>query len=138
MNTEDATELCPKCLRSTPTASDLCGHCGAPLTSRAVTDPVLSIAAEGYVIRSAVAQPHRRMVVVGIWLMALPALAAVLVALANTFASPNAEAVLGAIAALGLLSLWGAIVTKTTRNYFRLRRAGAPAETLNELEGHGT
>jgi hypothetical protein len=116
-------ELCPKCLKPNPAGTDLCRHCGAPLTSHAATDPVLSIAAEGHVVRSAVAGPNRPIILVGIWLVGLPGLGAGVATILNALASPGVETLLKAGAALGLLALWGAIVWKATRNYVRLRRA---------------
>jgi hypothetical protein len=123
MNTESGPELCPKCLNPNPAGVHLCEHCGAPLTSHAATDPALSIAAEGHVVRSAVANPHKPIILVGIWLVGLPAMGAGVVALYNALTSPSVEAVLRAGAGLGLLALWGAIAYKATRNYFRMRRA---------------
>src|SRR6185312_14067250 len=60
--------LCGSCGR--PNGDDLhfCAECGAPLTRHATTDPIASIYGEGFVIRKALSEPPKPIVLIGIWL----------------------------------------------------------------------
>ena len=96
------TRTVSKCLNPNPAETHLCRHCDAPLTSHAATDPLLGIAAEDHVIRSAVANPNRPIILVGLWLVGPPALAAGAATILDALASPGVETLLKAGAGLGL------------------------------------
>lgn len=115
MNTELGQELCPRCMTAISAATDFCPHCGAPLTSRATNDPYLSVFAEGFAIRQAVARPNKPIILIGVWLLSISALVGAIASLAG------GGGIFGIVAGLGLLALWGAIVYKTTKNYLRMR-----------------
>lgn len=117
MNTESAQELCPRCMTAISAAADFCPHCGAPLTSRATNDPYLSVFAEGFAIRQAVARPNKPIILIGVCLLSISALAGAIASLVS------GGGILSIVAGLGILTLWGAIVYKTTKNYLRLRQA---------------
>src|SRR5258708_19281622 len=62
------TTLCGSCGRPNPDDVHFCADCGAPLTRHGTTDPVASIYAEGFVIRKALSEPQKPIVVIGMWL----------------------------------------------------------------------
>jgi hypothetical protein len=122
--------MCPGCGHLNADADHFCAQCAAPLTSHAATDPMGSIFAQGYAIGRGVNQPKHLIVVVGLWLIALP----MLVFIAQYFPYVLGELVLGllqlqpgqilaglvGVALMVLfLAIYGGIVFKTTRNYLR-------------------
>jgi hypothetical protein len=64
-----------------------------------------------------VAKPDKPIILIGAWLLGIPALFGVIAPLVSD------GTVLGVAAAFGAFALWVAIVYKTTRNYLRLRQA---------------
>jgi len=126
MTTEAGQELCLNCAKPNPAGAHLCRHCGAPLTTHAATDPYLGVFAEGHAIQKAAARPHKPIILIGIWLLGIPALLVsgfVLYAALRIPPEERSAAILGAAVGLGFLALWTAIVYKTTRNYVRLRQS---------------
>ncbi len=117
MDTQVNQELCLSCAAVNPAGTDFCRQCGAPLTSRATTDPYLSIFAEGFAIRQATARPNKPIILIGTWLLSTSALAGAIVSLVS------GGGILGMAVDLGVLILWGAVAYKVTRNYLRLRHA---------------
>src|SRR6266508_3635897 len=67
--------LCPHCLAPVQSMQHFCMACGQPISGFAATDPILSIAAEGCLFRGAVRRPSLT-AVVGLWLIAAPAIVA--------------------------------------------------------------
>lgn len=127
--------LCPRCLKPVLADSTFCGHCGAPLTPHATTDPVQSILAEGFAVRNATARPHKPIVLIGMWLLCLPGFSAGLIGLLlslGLLARGQCAAVGGLAVSVGLLLLFGAILRKTTVNYVRARREQADADAEDE------
>jgi len=122
---EDAKQLCLTCLFPNNTSDHFCGRCGAPLSSYAATAPFERIFAEGHAYRQASENPRSFIVVLGIWL------------LFGTFALAGVT-FLGAGSGLGFpfplvfgflwLVLSGAMIWKTTRNYFAKRTLREPRE----------
>ena len=116
MSTEAGQELCLGCATANPIDADFCCQCGAPLTSRASGDPYLSVFAEGFAIRKAIAGSNKPIVLIGVCLISISSLAGVIASLMS------GGGVVGVVMGLCFLALWGAIVYKMTRNYFRLRQ----------------
>ena len=69
--------ICPSCSRPIGQADDFCPKCGTALTTFATTDPILSIRAEGNMIRKAIEKPTP-IVLIGMWLLFGPPLATLL------------------------------------------------------------
>ncbi len=67
-------DLCPSCLQGVPYADSLCPHCGAPISGTAGMAPWERTLAEGFIYRSAVANPRKPIVLIGVWLVFLPVL----------------------------------------------------------------
>ena len=112
---------CPHCFSPVEEAAHFCARCGRPLTSFAATDPIQSIRTEGLVFRGA-AHTIRPIVVVGMWLLCVPALGMGVALLAE----PKGESGGSAVAALILFALYGAILYRVTANYLRARKQTAP------------
>lgn len=64
---------CPHCIEPQPQLAHFCVHCGMPLTFYATTAPLESVWAFGWLVARLLDQRPRRLVVVGTWVMALPA-----------------------------------------------------------------
>jgi hypothetical protein len=71
--------ICPSCCRPLPAQGNFCPDCRTPLTGYASTGPIESIAAEGELFRRSSASPSA-FVVAGLWLIALPFLIVVMLA----------------------------------------------------------
>jgi len=67
-------DLCPSCLQGVPYADSLCPHCGAPISGTAGMAPWERTLAEGFIYRSAVANPRKPIVLIGVWSVFLPVL----------------------------------------------------------------
>lgn len=67
-------DLCPSCLQGVPYPDTLCPHCGAPVCGTAGMAPWERTLAEGFIYRSAVANPRKRIVLTGVWLLFFPSL----------------------------------------------------------------
>ena len=94
------------------------------------TDPIKSIFSRGEVYSRATREPTKLIVVVGVWLLFGPT-AWLLVAFATTgikdlsqygTGQPSAFFdVIGVTVCVGIALLWGYIIFRTTRNYYRYR-----------------
>jgi hypothetical protein len=69
--------VCPCCVRPISMRWSFCRHCRSPISSYAATGPIESILAQGEVYRRAV-RSSRRIAIVGLWFLAAPSLAALL------------------------------------------------------------
>jgi len=135
--------LCPSCLAPAKRLQHFCAECGAPLTSHAEIDPLGRIYSMGDTFRKAAASPRRRIVLIGMWfIFALP-LVFVVMGLVSVLGEQGDVAMPGdgelvdwsevtrvpapwtlsrifcLLLLIGVALLYGAIVFKTTRNYFR-------------------
>lgn len=120
-NTEQAAateqELCPQCLEQNQPGTNFCRNCGAPLSAYAATGPFERLFAEGNAYRQAAEQPHRPIVVLGIWLIfGIGAL----IGIGMAVGSPNVSSI---VIGTAVAAFSGFIIAKTTRNY-RRRQAG--------------
>jgi hypothetical protein len=106
-------ELCPQCLEQNRPGTNFCRNCGAPLSAYAATGPFERLFAEGNAYRQATEQPHRPIVVVGIWLIfGIGALTGIGMAIGN----PGVSSV---VTGTAMAAFSGFIIAKTTRNYLR-------------------
>lgn len=65
---------CPSCQALINANENFCRECGAPITTTATLDPIASIHAQGFMLRKAVDGSPKPIVLIGIWVMFLPAL----------------------------------------------------------------
>lgn len=63
----DGADLCIHCLKPIGQHACFCIHCRAPLSFLAGTVSYYSVLAEGFIYRTAVQQPKRLFVVIGVW-----------------------------------------------------------------------
>jgi len=136
------TPLCPSCLAPTELLQHFCAECGSPLTSHAEIDPLGRIYSMGYTFGKAVDRPRRLIVLIGMWcIFALPILLITIVLVALIAQRPEYSlpddgglldwggtsgwsvswavgGVFSVLFLLGFVLLYGAIVVKTTKNYF--------------------
>src|SRR5262245_20174716 len=66
--------VCTACGRPAEPGQHMRDHCGAPMTPYAHTDPVMGIMARGVSAHKATTNPHKPIVVVGMWLWMVPIL----------------------------------------------------------------
>ncbi len=64
---------CPSCQALIDAQENFCRECGAPITTTATLDPMGSINAQGFMLRKAVDGSPKPIVLIGIWIMFLPA-----------------------------------------------------------------
>ena len=112
--------VCPSCLRPVAAGDDFCSHCQAPLSTLAVTDPLLSTIARGYAFREAANKRNKPIVLVGIWLIFGPAcLVSVFGFFLAIYAAvrfgPDILSIIAGIVSLGFFALTLRILEKITR-----------------------
>jgi hypothetical protein len=61
--------LCPSCLTENNPNDNYCCKCNASIGQQSTIDPVLSAVAEGRAISEAIREPHKLIVVIGIWML---------------------------------------------------------------------
>ena len=66
---EDGADLCIHCLKPVGEHAAFCIHCRAPLGFLAGSVSYYSVIAEGFIYRTAVQQPKRLSVVIGVWVI---------------------------------------------------------------------
>jgi hypothetical protein len=117
-------QLCVSCLFPNDPMANFCTECGAPLSSYAATGPFESLFAEGHLYRRAVEQPHRFVVVLGIWILFGTAALMGLAVLLAWHAFDTHEIALAVVnVALSII-----IVVKTTRNYLNRPRTSEQSD----------
>ena len=120
------TTLCGSCGRPNSDDVHFCAECGAPLTRHATTDPVASIYAEGFVIRKAMSEPQRPIVLIGMWLWLGPVFLAFLglSVLVGGLLMSLGVWIFGFVILAFLLLMTGAIgriLYRTTKSYYVAR-----------------
>ena len=134
---EPETPICPHCMEMLGPHDHMCPHCGAPLDMNATFafDETLT---EGWLWRSAANKPISWIVVLGMWLIMLPPFFICFLFAESAFQAgidlnknryAPAEPIwgivgyslvgLGVLACAGAASVYGSIILKVTRNYFR-------------------
>jgi hypothetical protein len=70
----DALNVCLQCGTPNEAQKQFCTKCGAPIAAFSVYGPMETVFAEGFMYRQASKAPRKPIVVIGIWLLMLPAL----------------------------------------------------------------
>ena len=119
--------LCPNCLTPNHSSARFCERCGTPMTSLAEIDPLASIHARGDTFRKAAARPTRPIILIGMWLILAPQIPVIVWAMWYEVLAPvPLLETFGAIfLGAGGITLYTAMLWKTTRNYFRARQSTA-------------
>ena len=149
--------LCPSCLAPAKPLQHFCSECGSPLTSHAEIEPIGQIRSIGHMVSNAASGPPRRIVLIGMWcIFAIPV---VLMIFAMVQSAPQSAAgpmvdddghvvwsetspapltlqrILKIAFVSGILLLYVAILIKTTRNYFRKKKAAdQPAPDAENID----
>jgi RNA polymerase subunit RPABC4/transcription elongation factor Spt4 len=119
--------VCAFCARVVEASDDFCPWCGKPLTTFATTDPLLSIRAEGEMIRGAMQRPTP-VIVVGICLLFGPGLVlfVLFLGLAAFMLFDSSASLIGKAFGLVLSGffawLYFAIIRKVFRGYLASRK----------------
>ena len=122
-------QLCLGCLEPNKPTANFCTKCGAPLSSYAATGPFEHLFAEGSTYRRAAEQPHKLIVVMGVWLIFGPLFLVGLMVISMSSSHDPMPGLYGVWG--GLMMLFSPfIIWKTTRNYLRLRRAAKTSEPI--------
>src|SRR5215471_18605108 len=109
---------CPSCQALNDRFESFCDSCGAPIGATATVDPVSIIHAEGFMLRKAVDGPPRTIVLIGVWIMFLPAL--VISAVMAIYLAVNFRGLGNFVffwLGLGLVFVSSVILYRVTRNY---------------------
>jgi len=131
---QDSVDLCPNCMGEVPPGDHFCKACMTPMDSFAATDPVRSIHAEFNIFNKASRNAPKPIVLIGMWLIWGPSVAAITIVLCygaysflftgtvtENFRSLGLGGVLGMlffVAAMGFLLTVGVkYLYCTTRNY---------------------
>jgi hypothetical protein len=134
---DPGTPICPSCLAPVERLQDFCIECGSPLTSHAEIDPIGRIHSMGYTFAKATSGSASRVVLIGIWcIFAVPVV--FLFFAIGVFGLPDEQGlslILRMVLLLGIVSLYIAIVIKTTRNYYRKKRELDSAPPYDENIG---
>jgi len=116
--------ICPSCLTPNKAFEAFCQNCGAPIGGIATLDPIQSIHTQGFMLRKAVDERPRLIVLVGMWILFFPAL------LGSVYAASRLIRVGGGLAnfiffwafvGLGYASI--VILYRVTKNYVRNSKA---------------
>ena len=118
---EDEVELpvCLSCLQPNTVEDHFCRKCGAPLDSYAATAPFESIFAQGHVFRGATEGKPRLIVVIGVWLIFLPALMISLLDIVLPLF--HSESVVNGVFSVPIAGFCALMIILCTRRYFRSR-----------------
>jgi hypothetical protein len=121
--------VCPKCFQPILGTEDFCNNCGLPLTLMATTGPYEHVLAAGYAYREASSNPHKPIVLLGMWLLMGPTfLLAVVMIVVGLFNLPailqslkSFETSISVILGGAVLFFWtyvsGKLLLRTTMNY---------------------
>jgi len=116
------TLWCPDCQHQNAAAAGHCVQCGVSLSSRAATVAPRSLWAAGQIYRNAIEHPRSPVVVAGVWMLGVAAIASVGAALRRGLANPGVATLVGAICGAAAI-LWAAVlIAKATRNYLLARK----------------
>ena len=128
LNVNQDVPLCHNCFSPNDPQAHFCHKCNTPLSVLASMDPVARIWSMGDTFRKAASRPYRPIILIGMWLLFGPRL---LYAFLLTFSFATSICVVSTemIAPLGVgaasVVLYAAILFKTTRNYYRIKRQQA-------------
>lgn len=72
-STNDADVICPACQTPNGRFESFCSNCGSPIGPTATLDPMSTIQTEGFLLRKALDRPLTPIVLIGIWVLFMPA-----------------------------------------------------------------
>lgn len=119
----DATPLCPQCLREIEPRTSFCPKCQAPVGAFATDDPLQQIHSTGWFYRKAVRSGVSRTALITFWIILGPVFLGGLLGVA-TFGQRTDLGVARMaywLASLLIPLLYGALLYRITRSYFRHR-----------------
>jgi hypothetical protein len=115
----DQQITCPSCQALVDARESFCRECGAPITTTATLDPMGSIHAQGFMLRKAVDGPPKPIVLIGIWIVFLPALAvSVYMAVSLITQQHGLASFVFFWVSVGLAYVSFRILFQVTKNYF--------------------
>jgi hypothetical protein len=133
----DLAALCPHCLTENNPAAYFCRNCQTPMRTISEIDPIARIYAMGDTYRKAAEGEPSTLALLGMIAICVPA---ILTCLAGFFSMWNAEILtqpIGLLFTLGYgvggTAIFGALLYKTARNYFKHR----PAEPQDNSPADG-
>jgi hypothetical protein len=111
-----------------------CHRCGTPIGTTATLDPLHVIQAEGHLLRKAIEGRPKLVVLVGVWLLFLPALVVSALYAVNLITAHSSRADFVFFwCSVGLAYLSVVILWRVTKNYFTM-----PAKWKEEEDGEET
>jgi hypothetical protein len=123
--------FCHKCGTEYAPGTNFCGTCGMPLSLIATIGPYETILARGFAYREATNNPRKLIVVIGmlmifgpLFILATLGLRATVVALISGQANWGDQLLVVPFAIGGMYVSWR-MISKTLRNYFRMKREAA-------------
>tara|TARA_R110002111_G_scaffold154256_2_gene221212 strand:+ start:338 stop:814 length:477 start_codon:yes stop_codon:yes gene_type:complete len=126
LDTEPEEEmLCPHCLRPTDPISHFCNHCAGPTSMHSSIDPMGQVYSMGHAYRNSTDRPTKFVTVLGIWLIFSPLMVPLLFVIITIpwtwlrYGEGDFNSIYALIFGLGLGSLYGLIIYKTTRSYLK-------------------
>jgi hypothetical protein len=135
MNEPIGNPICLHCAAELVGRTHFCPECGCPVTPEAASMPYESVLARGFLAREASSKPRKLIVVLGMWLMMLPAFlifslgfVVMFLSLLGFLGPTNRNrdipgSVFGMIVSAAIASITGTLLYKTTRNYLKQRSA---------------
>ncbi len=118
--------VCPKCILINAPSAAFCADCGAPIGMVSAVDPLQSILAEGFALRSAVDGPPKFIIVLGVWLIFGPVL--FLWAMSLFVWSVDSESLVLTVRDALIIVGSAIILYRATRNYIVKSRAARNCE----------
>lgn len=136
---QEERQVCLSCLHGNIPGLDLCEKCGAPIGKYTTFLPFERTLAEGVCYRSAVSNPRKPIILIGIWILFAPGLLAFLYALfvaknilLHKWPFPYGAGVAELFFLYGLISV--IILYRTTRNYIKLKNRTLPENAQPEID----
>ena len=117
-SSEKDLTVCASCLAQNYESASHCQNCGYQLDSTSTLDPLKTIQAEGFMLRKATEGKPKFIVVLGIWIMFLPFLAAgIALAISQIFDGSGFAGFVFFWLGVGLAYVGFIMLYRTTLNY---------------------
>jgi len=138
-NVPEELQVCLSCLHENSPGRDLCEECGAPIGKYTTFMPFEKTLAEGVCYRSAVSNPRKPIILIGIWFLFAPGLLSLFYSLfiaknmlLHRWPFPYGAGVAVPFFLYGLVS--AIILWRTTSNYLKLKRSIPPDELTTDID----
>ena len=138
-NTPEELQICLSCLHGNVPGRDLCEECGAPIGKYTTFMPFEKTLAEGVCYRSAVSNPRKPIILIGVWFLFAPGLLSLCYSLfigwsilLSKWSFPYGVGVAGSFLLYGLISV--IILYRTTGNYMKLKRSTLSNELTTKMD----